>query len=439
MGTVFILEGLPLVCEPFLSRLKGFQKLTFTYEALNTWFDTLKLQRCREQVIPLSDAYNRVLAEDVIAVEDLPRFDKSAVDGYAVRAEDTTSASQTKPLIFRLFEGEELVDTAHREAKQIWTGQPLPKGATAVIMLENTKKIEGKENKIEVWNQAAPFDNVSRRGEDIKKGEVAAQAGTRLKPYNLALLAALGNGEVKVVEKPKIAILATGNELAEIGKERSDNQIWESNRVLIAGMCCELDADPLDIGTVKDNVDEIADAIRLGLKIADAVVTTGGTSVGGLDLVPEAVNKVGKPGIIVHGIAIRPAMPTALAKIDDKPVMVLSGNPVAAITGFEVFGRPLICKLLGLKATEERQKVRAKMTRKIATALGRKNFVRVRVVQKNDEFQAEPVSAKGSGTLTTMTKANGYVIVPENREGLAEGEAVTVHLFGEVETVKPNV
>jgi molybdopterin molybdotransferase len=419
-----------------LSKLKGFQKLTFTYEALNIWFETLKLQRCRDQIIPLTDAYNRVLAEDVVAGEDLPRFDKSAVDGYAIRAEDTTGASQTKPLLFRLSEGEELADAAHREARQIWTGQPLPKGANAVIMLENTKK---HESKIEVSTQAAPFDNVSRRGEDIKKGEIAAFGGTRLKPYNLALLAALGNGEVKVVEKPKIAILSTGNELAEVGQERGEKQIWESNRVLVAGMCRELDADPLDIGLAKDNVDEISESIQLGLKVADVVITTGGTSVGGLDLVPEAVVKIGKPGIIVHGIAIRPAMPTALAMLEDKPVMVLSGNPVAAITGFEVFGRPLICRLLGLKKPEERSKVKARMTRKITTALGRKNFVRVRVVQKNDDYQAEPVSAKGSGTLTTMTKANGYVIVPENREGLAEGESVTVHLFGEVETVKPNV
>ncbi len=417
-----------------MSKLKGFQKLTFTYEALQKWFDALQVKQCRDVAIQLADAYNRVLAEDVIAQEDLPRFDKSAVDGYAVRAEDTTGASQQKPLLFRLAEGDEFTDTGHREAKQIWTGQPIPKGANAVVMLENTKKVE---TKIEVWTQAAQYDNVSRRGEDVKKNEVAVHIGTRLKPYHLALLAALGNVEVKVIEKPKIAILATGNELAKAGEERGDKQIFESNRLLIEGMCCELDADPLDLGLAKDDVNEIAEAIQLGLKIADVVITTGGTSVGGLDLLPDAVNKVGKPGIIVHGIAMRPAMPTALAMLDGKPVLVLSGNPVAAITGFEVFARPLICKLLGLKKEEERPTLKAKMTRKIATALGRKNFVRVKVVRKNDEYQAEPISAKGSGNLSTMTKANGYVIVPENREGLAEGETIIVHLFGEVETVKP--
>jgi molybdopterin molybdotransferase len=422
------------VCEQFVSKLKGFQKLTFTYEALQTWFDALQVKPCREVTVPIIDAFERVLAEDVVAQEDLPRFDRSAVDGYAVRADDTTGASQQKPLLFRLTEGEELTDTAHREAKPVWTGNPIPKGANAVIMLENTKKADSK---IEVWTQAAPHDNISRKGEDIKKGEVAVHAGTRLKPYHLALLSALGNSELKVIEKPKIAILATGNELAKVGEERGEKQIYESNRVLVTGMCCELDADPLDLGLATDNVDEIGEAIELGLKIADAVITTGGTSVGGLDLLPEAVNKLGKPGIVVHGVAMRPAMPTALAILEGKPVLVLSGNPVAAITGFEVFARPLICKLLGLKKEEPRPTVKAKMTRKIATALGRKNFVRVKVIQKNDEYHAEPVSAKGSGNLSTMTKANGYVIVPENREGLAEGESVVVHLFGEVETVKP--
>lgn len=419
-----------------MSKLKGFQKLTFTYEALQTWFDALQIKRCREITIPLTEAFNRVLAEDLVAQEDLPRFDRSAVDGYAVRAEDTTGASQTKPMLFRLTTGDQLIDVAHREAKQVWTGNPIPKGANAVVMLENTKKVDSK---IEVWTQAAPYDNISRKAEDIKKGEVAVHAGIHLKPYHLALLAALGNEEVKVVEKPKIAILATGNELARVGEERGDKQIWESNRVLLTGMCCELDAEPLDLGIVKDDVDEIAEEITLGLKIADAVITTGGTSVGGLDLLPEAVNKIGKPGVVIHGIAIRPAMPTALAILENKPVLVLSGNPVAAITGFEVFARPLICKLLGMKKEEQRPTVKARITRKISTALGRKNFLRVRVFVKNDELFAEPVSAKGSGNLSTMTKANGFVIVPENREGLTEGESVTVHLFGDVETGKTNV
>ena len=411
-----------------MARLKGFQKLTLTDDALRRWLDILQVKKCREVTVPLSEALNRVLATDVIAKEDLPRFDKSAVDGYALRAENTTGASQFKPVTFQITEFGEVNS---KQARQIWTGNPIPKGANAVVMIENTKRHYGK---FEVWVQLAPGENVSKRGEDIKKGENAVKAGTRLKPYHLGLLDAMGNGEVKVVEKPRIAILATGNELAEAGSKPSGNQIFESNRIMLSAMCRELDAEPVDLGIAKDDVDEIAEKLRTGLRNCDAVITTGGTSVGGVDLVPDAVNKVGKPGVVVHGMALRPAMPTALAVLEGKPVMILSGNPVAAIIGFEVFARPLICKMLGMSKEEPRPVVKAVMTRKVATALGRKTFVRVRVLRKNGEFLAEPVSARGSGAISTMTRGNGFVIVPENREGVTEGEIVTVHLFGNVET-----
>jgi molybdopterin molybdotransferase len=416
--------------ENILVKLKGFQKLTFIYEALQTWLKALPTEKCREITIPLTEAFNYVTAEDIVANEDLPRFDRSAVDGYAVNAADTTGTSQTKPLLFRLAEKDEIEESGPRQARQVWTGNPIPMGANAVVMLENTKK---HNDKLEIWTQMAPFDNVSRQGEDIKKGETAVKAGTRLNPYHLGLLAALGYGEVKVTQKPKIAIISTGNELAQVGAERNPKQIYESNRTMLCAMCSELQAEPLDLGIVKDDTDEIAEKIQIGLKIADAVITTGGTSVGGLDLVPDAVNKIGKPGIIIHGVALRPGMPTALAVLEGKPVMVLSGNPVAAIVGFEVFARPLISRLLGMKKEEPRPMVKATMTKKITTALGRKTFVRVRLYEENNELFAEPVSARGSGAISTMTRGNGFVIVPENREGIAENETVTVHLFGPVE------
>jgi molybdopterin molybdotransferase len=416
-----------------LTRLKGFQKLTATDDALQTWLKVLQIKRRKEVTVPLHKALNRVLAEDIIAKEDLPRFDRSAVDGYALKSEDASGASQFKPAFFQLTDSD-TVSSAH--AKQVWTGNAIPKGADAVVMLENTQK---HDEKIEVWVQLVPSENVSKKGEDIKKGENAVKAGTRLKPHHLGLLAALGNSEVKVAEKPKIAILATGNELAEIGSKPAETQIFESNKIMLSAMCRELDAEPVDLGIAKDDIEEITEKLKAGLHSSDAVITTGGTSVGELDLVPEAVNKTGKPGVIIHGVAMRPAMPTALAALEEKPVMILSGNPVAAIIGFEVFARPLICKMLGMKKEEPRPTVKAVMTRKVATALGRKTFVRVRVLQQNGEFHAEPVSARGSGAISTMTRGNGFVIVPENREGVTEGELVTVHLFGEVETVNENV
>ena len=412
-----------------MARLKGFQKLTLIDDALQKWLNVLQIKKPREATAPLNEALNRVLATDVIAKEDLPRFDKSAVDGYALKAQDTIGASQFKPVTFQITESEVGV----KQARQIWTGNPLPKGANAVVMIENTKKTDGK---LEVWVQLATGGNVSKKGEDVKKAEKILKAGTRLNPYHLALLAAMGNSKVKVAEKPRIAILATGNELAEAGNKPSGNQIFDSNRVMLSAMCRELGAEPVDLGIAKDDINEIAEKLGIGLQECDAVITTGGTSVGELDLVPDVVNNSGKPGVVVHGLALRPAMPTAVAAVDGKPVVILSGNPVAAVIGFEVFVRPLVCKMLGMSREEPRPTVNAVMTRKIAAALGRRTFVRVRVTQKNGKFLAEPVSARGSGAISTMTRGNGFVIVPENREGVTEGEIVMVRLFGNVEEVR---
>jgi len=289
------------------------------------------------------------------------------------------------------------------------------------------------KERVDVWTQVTPGENVSKKGEDIRRGDVAAEMGTRLRPQHLGLIAALGMNRVKVYDKPRIAVLATGNELVELGNRLQGSQIFETNKLVLSALCRDLGAEPLDMGIARDDVDEIFERLRVGLEKADAMITSGGTSVGGSDLVPDAVNKVAKPGVIVHGVAMRPAMPTALAVVKDKPILILPGNPVAAMIGFEVFARPLISRMLGLKRTEPRLTVEAKMTRGIATALGRRNFVRVRVFPRGDELLAEPVSARGSGMISTMTKANGFVIVPENREGLEEKEQVLVQLFDNVE------
>lgn len=407
-------------------RLKGFRKLTPVDEALNKFLGAIKIGKLKTASVPLDQALNRVLAEPIEANDDVPRFDRSAVDGYAVRAKDTVCASQFKPGIMILSNENEIEEN---QAKQVWTGAPIPKGADAVIMLENTKRVE---EGIEVWASLALGENVSRRGEDIKKGEIAVDAGVRLKPQHLGLIAALGTARVKVFEKPRIAILTTGNELAEIGSKRQENQIFDANKHVVSALCRELGAEPLDLGIAEDNLEEIVEKLRAGL-VADAIITTGGTSVGASDLVPEAVNRIGKPGVLVHGVAMRPAMPTALAVADGKPAVILSGNPVAAMIAFEVFARPLICRMLGLKKEEPRPTLKAIITRRVNTILGRRTFVRVRVHKKDENFLADPMSAKGSGMITTMTRSNGYVVAPENREGLEEGEAVTVHVFGSIE------
>ncbi len=408
-------------------KLKGFQKLTLTDKALQTWFNELQLGKPKVVSVILQEALGRVLAEDLVALEDLPRFDKSAMDGYAVKSSDLAGASQSKPVILQLTQADHV---EAKQAKQVWTGNPIPQGADAVVMLENTEK---HDSELEVWSQLAPWTNISGVGEDIKKGVLVAKAGTRLNPYHVGLAAALGYTTLKVSEKPKIALLPTGNEITEVGTKRAANQIYDSNKVMVSAMCQELGAETVDLGLAKDNTDEIAQKIKSALKTSDAVITTGGTSVGGLDLVPDAVNRLGKPGVVVHGVALRPAMPTAVGVLEGKPVLILSGNPVAAVIGFEVFGRPLICKMLGMLKEEPRPIVIAKLAKRVTSVLGRKTYVRVHVTQKNGELVAEPVSAKGSGSISTMTMSNGYLIVPENREGVTEGETVTIHMFGVLE------
>jgi molybdopterin molybdotransferase len=410
-----------------LVKLQGFQKLTLTDQALVAWLNVLQLGKPTEETVPLSQALNRVLAQDLVAQEDLPRFDKSAMDGYAVKAADIAGASQKKPALLQVTEAAEV---SSKQARQIWTGNPIPKGADTVIMLENTQK---QSSNLEVWSPAPLGSNIIRHGEDTKQGATPVKAQTRLNPYHLGFAAALGYTQLKVAKQPQIAIIATGNEIAEAGAKRAENQIWDSNKTMIAAMCHEMGAQTIDLGIVKDNLEEISQKIQAALKTSDAVITTGGTSVGGMDLVPDAVNKLGKPGVVAHGMALRPAMPTGLGVLEGKPVLILSGNPVAAVIGFEVFGRPLISKMLGLPKTESRPTIKAVLAKKIVSVLGRKTYVRVKVTEQNGGFVAEPVSAKGSGAISTMTLSNGYVVVAENREGIVEGETVTVQMFANVE------
>ena len=412
-----------------MARLKGFERLTNIDEAFSALIGKLEPKSLKSERIPIRTALRRVTAKKILARNDLPPFDRSAVDGYALKAQNTFEASQFNPRTLKLTENEEIHEG---EAKQIWTGNSLPRGADAVVMLEHTRKTR---DLIEVGITVTPGGNVSKKGEDIKKGEVAVEARTRLKPHHLGLLAALGAIDVVVVLKPTVAILSTGNELVELGSKPKSNQMVETNRLIFFSLCQELGAEPLDLGIAGDDLEEISTRIREGLEMADLVVTTGGTSVGYPDLVPMAVNQIGPPGVIVHGVAMRPGMPTALAIIQGKPVFILPGNPVAAMVGFEVFVRPFLLMLLGVE-WEPRPTLQARLARRVTSALGRRVFLRVRVFERNGEFFAEPVRIRGSSIFSTMTKANGYVEIPEEREGLDEGEFVYVYLFDRIEGTK---
>jgi molybdopterin molybdotransferase len=413
-------------------KLQGFQTLTNVDEALKNWLDAWSIKKPPKIVVSFTDGVTgvcgRVLAEDVIALDDLPCFDRSAMDGYAVRYADSMGASQSCPVKLVVIDTDG--EVAVGQAKQVWTGNSLPKNADTVAMLEN---VVCDGSTLTISSPLTPGVNVIRRGEDIKKGQLIAKEGTRITPYIIGLAAALGYNSLKVYQKPTVAILATGNEIVAVGTQARVHQIFDSNKLVLSTLCQELGAETINFGIVKDNLEDIAEKICQALKVADALITTGGTSVGGLDLVPDAVNSVGKPGVIAHGLALRPAMPTGVAVLNGKPVMILSGNPVACIIGFEVFGRPAVCKLLGLNKTEQRPLLKGVLARKVSGVLGRKTYVRVLVKLVMGELLVEPVSTKGSSAISTMTKSNGYVVIPENREGLKEGEVVLVQMFDNIE------
>ncbi len=413
-------------------RFKGFQELTPINKALDKFFSRLQPRKLDSILIPLSEALERVAAENIISERNLPTFDRSAVDGYALKAEDTLEASQFQPRTLSLVDKDVLRDG---EAKEIWTGNPLPNGADSVVMLEHTKK---SKNEIDILFSLTPGANVSKKGEDVKKSEKIIESGTRLKAHHLGLLAALGINKVRVVKKPKVAILATGNELVPIGKKLKCGQVVEINSLVLSCMCIELGAEVFNLGITQDDEQKIKEKILEGLAKADILITTGGTSVGAPDLLPKTIEQIEPYSTVIHGIAMRPGMPTALAIVQEKPLIILSGNPVAAIIGFEVFTRPLIQELLGTK-NRKRLAIKARLTRNVAGVLGRQVFLRVKVAKKGEEYLAEPIRVKGSGIITTMTKANGYVIIPEDREGIRENEAVFVHLFDVIGDIEHNV
>jgi molybdopterin biosynthesis enzyme len=249
-----------------LVRLKGFQKLTSTDEAMNKWLKKLHLPKFEAIKIPLKEAINRVTSSNIIVKEDLPRFDRSAVDGYALIAEDTLGATQYKPVILNLTDSKII---SPKQAIQVWTGNPIPNDSDSVVMIENTKT---QKSQLEVYTQLPKGANVSKKGEDVKIGEIGIKSGTRLKPHHLALLSALGFKSIKVTRKPRIGVLATGNELIDSGKSPTNGQIFESNRIMISGLCQELGSEPIDLGIAKDNLKNITEKLRIGLKNCDGLI-----------------------------------------------------------------------------------------------------------------------------------------------------------------------
>jgi len=418
-------------------KMRGFKSTARIAEATATFFSALSFEKPVVESVPTLKALGRVLGEDVISQVDVPPFYRSAVDGYAVHAEDTFGASRTNPSILTLIDeieaGDKVVLEVKRgEAAKIATGAAMPKVADAVVMLEYTKAID--PHRIQIWTAVTPSENVTRKGEDVHAGEIVLEKGVRIRPQDVGVLAMLGKTVVNVVKKPRVSIFSTGDELVEREEEVNAGKTIDVNRPILLSMIREAGAIGLDKGIVKDQFEDMRRKMEESLDEADAVVVTGGTSVGAKDLIPEVVDSIGKPGMLVHGVSMRPGMPTGLGVVNRKPVISLPGNPVAAMIAFEVFVKPLISRLM--EAHEElTPKIKGRLIRRIASVQGFRTFNRVLVRRLGDQISVEPIRLTGSGILTSMTKANGILVIPEDVEGYEAGEEVEVSLLRPVEEI----
>jgi molybdopterin molybdotransferase len=413
---------------------EGFRNLTRVDDALRKLFDALTEQDLHLETLDVQRALGRYLGRDVVANEYLPPVDRAVMDGYAVRAEDVKDASQGNPAILEVVGESKLGETCRTEvgmkqAVAVATGSTLPPGADTVVIVERTTTMLG--NKIAVHAPAAAGQSIAKRGEDTTPGTVVLKRGMRLRPQDIGISKALGFAKVYVVRKPRVAILSTGNELVDSRKPRALGKNIDVNRPILSAMLQELGAHPVDLGIVKDREPEITTALRKGMKSADAVIVTAGSSVGKRDLVPECVNSLGKPGMLVHGIAMRPAMPTGLAVVRGKPLLSLPGFPVSAIFAFRVFGRPLVARMMGVRELVE-PTVSAVLGERITGAPGLRTFVRVRVTRNEQGLIAHPLKVQRSSALMSMVGANGIVTIPEEVTAFEAGQPVDVTLVGEV-------
>ena len=402
----------------------GFSRYIRLKEALKLIFE--KLGRLPSEEVKLEDSLNRVLAMDVIAPIDIPPFDRAAVDGYAVRARDTVGASELSPV--RL----EVVGTSRigaksrksiraRQAVKIATGAPLPNGADAVVPIEKCRRENGH---VSILEPVPKWKNVSRKGEDFRKGETVLRAGKRITPADVGVLASCGYCKVKVSKRPTVFVVPTGSELLRPGERFRGAKIYDSNSYSVSASILESGGIPVLSKPAEDERESIRRAIKRGLRY-DMVLLLGGSSVGERDLVPSVVADEGE--LLFHGVALRPGSPTSFGVVRDKPVFSLPGFPAGCLVAFELLVRPAIHYMLGLE--ESRMSIKARLARRIASTLGRIDVVRVKLEKRNGTWIAHPLRITGSSLLSSMSRADGFILVPEDIERLEEGMEVEVVLY----------
>lgn len=380
------------------------------------------------ETVPVLHAAGRVLAVDVTAHADVPAFARSLMDGYAVRAADTFGASATLPAFLTVV-GEvpmgapTALSLRPGEAALIHTGGMLPAHADAVVMVELTQT--ARDGEIEVLKAVAPGENVLQIGDDIRTGAVMVRRGHRLRPQDLGGLAALGHTQVSVVRFPRVAVLATGDEVVPPEVEPAPGQIRDVNTYAIAGLIHQHGGVAVPAGIAPDRYETLLNMAQTALAEADMLVLMAGSSVSVRDMTAQVVNALGAPGLLVHGVALKPGKPAMLGVCAGKPVVGLPGNPVSALVVAEVFVRPMLYHLQGATAPT-RNRTAARLTRNIPSQAGRVDYVPVRLTHDDTgHWLAEPVFGK-SNQIFTLVFADGLVQVPANATGLSAGTVVIV-------------
>ncbi|MBY9009411.1 MAG: molybdopterin molybdotransferase MoeA [Candidatus Lokiarchaeota archaeon] len=406
----------------------GFSKLTLLEDALKKLNSYIKPTPSEES--ETSKSLNRILANNIISELDIPPFDRSAMDGYAVRAEDTFGASQTNSKIFKKVGTSEIGEQSdifvkNGEAVRISTGAAIPIGADSVVKIEDTEIID---KEITVYASIVPGKNISKAGEDISRGTEVLNAGVTIKSSHIALLSSLGFRKISVKKKTEVSVFAVGDELIEVGNILPKNKIYNSNSPMVSNLVETYGGKVIREFSLADNKDEIKRNLITASKDSQVIIFTGGTSVGTKDFLPEVMQENGV--VLVHGIAMRPGSPILIGLIEQTLVFCLPGTPVAAYICFLMIVGPTVRKIMGSLIEDPRSELIAIINRDVPVSrLGYKHFLRVKIEKQESKFLANPVKLKGSGIISSLTQSDGIVEISEDKEGLKKGEKVKVYLY----------
>ncbi len=412
----------------------GREEVISVGKAIELIFSNLSPKPPSETRLRIEESYGRVLSRDIISPEDLPDFNRSTVDGFAVSASDTFGATEGMPsylnIKYEIPMGERPdFELKKNEIARIATGGMLPEGADAVIMLEHVQQID--EKTIEVLKPVAPGENVIQVGEDVKRGECILKKGHRLRPQDIGALAGLGITEIWAYEKPKVSIISTGDEIVPPERKPRCGQVRDINSYNLAGLVLDAGVVPIFKCIFNDEYNILRDVVEKSLKDSDMVLISGGSSVGTKDITAQVINGLGSPGVLFHGVSLKPGKPTIGGIVNNVSIFGLPGHPAAITVCFEIFIRPILKVLSGLNEDRfrmEKRIISAKIAKNISSSPGREEHIGVVLEERGGEIWAVPLLGK-SGLITTLIKADGVAVIPLRKLGVEEGEIVEVRLF----------